>query len=352
MLKTQAAYIEQLGEPLVIANDVEVPDLQPGQVLVKLAYSGICHSQLMEARGNRGEDKFLPHLLGHEGSGVVQSVGPQVKKVKVGDKVILGWIKAEGMNVGGAKYKRGNTVINAGGVTTFQKHAVISENRIVPLPAGVPLDIAVLFGCALPTGAGMVLNTLKPTPGSSIAIWGLGGIGMSALLATRMFECKTIIAIDREDEKLALAKEFGATHTIKSGSDPTQTVKEILTITEGKGLDYCVEAAGLANTIEAAFRSVRTGGGQCVFASHPKHGETIKLDPYDLICGKNIKGSWGGDARPDADIPKLAEGFRKGVLPLTKLLTKSYKLEQINQALEDLESRKIVRAFLELDSSL
>ena len=172
----KAAILEQLNSPLVI-KDIEIPSLAPGQVLVKLAYSGVCQSQLMEIKGKRGDDKFLPHLLGHEGSGVVMEIGESVTKVRPGDKVILGWIKGSGLNVNGAIYKSyDGKNVNSGGVTTFNEYSVVSENRCTILPGGVPMDIAVLFGCAIPTGAGIVMNTLKPYTGSSIAIWGLGGI--------------------------------------------------------------------------------------------------------------------------------------------------------------------------------
>jgi S-(hydroxymethyl)glutathione dehydrogenase/alcohol dehydrogenase len=244
----------------------------------------------------------------------------------------------------------GERIINAGAVTTLNECAVVSENRCVVLEAGIPMDVAVLFGCAILTGAGIVSNTLAPSPGSTIAIFGLGGIGMSALMAARLHEPAALIAVDVEAEKLALATALGATATIDaSRMDP---VEEIRRLTNGRGVDYAIEAAGSARTIEQAFDAVRRGGGTCVFASHPKTGESISLDPYELICGKLIIGSWGGQSDPDRDVPLFAALYKTGKLPLEKLLTRRYKLEEINVALEDLERRRVGRPLIELDPSL
>lgn len=344
-MKTIAAVLEDIKKPLSIL-ELDVPSINPGQVLVEIEFSGVCHSQLMEARGYRGKDKFLPHLLGHEGTGTVVQIGIGVTKVKIGNKVILGWIKAEGMDVPGTRYHRGNEVVNAGGVTTFSTLSVVSENRCVLIPEGIPMDVAVLFGCAIPTGAGMVINHVKPNQGSSIAIFGLGGIGMSALMATRLFKCSKVIAIDIEDSKLEMAREFGATQTINSSRQ--NTIETIRELTNGSGVDFSIEAAGLTTTIETAFQAVRKSGGLCVFASHPKNGDHISIDPYDLICGKRIEGSWGGESKPDRDIPLIAELYRNGQLPLEKLLSRRYSLAQINEAFDDLENRRIVRAIIDM----
>ncbi|MBT3468950.1 MAG: zinc-binding dehydrogenase [Opitutae bacterium] len=340
----KAAVLYETGCPLVVENDIEVPKLRAGQVLVKLHFSGVCHSQLMEARGKRGDDPYLPHMLGHEGSATVLEVGPEVTRFKKDDVVILTWIKCLGADVSQTKYSKGNQIINAGGVTTFSEYSVVSENRCVALPEGVPLDIASLFGCAVLTGAGIVTNTIQPSSKNSLAIFGLGGIGLSALMAACLYECQTLIAVDIEKDKLELAIEFGATHVIDSSMEnPVDRIREI---TEGVGVDYSIEAAGLVKTIEKAFQSVRKGGGKCVFATHPTANEKIMIDPFDLICGKQIQGSWGGDSIPEEDIPKFAQLYRDGKLPLEKLLTRRYSLDQINEALDDLEQRKVGRPLI------
>ncbi len=342
----KAAVLYKTGEPLIIEDDIEIPELMRGQVLVKVAFSGVCHSQLNEVRGARGEDKFLPHMLGHEGAGTVINTGEGVAKVKAGDRVVLGWIKGEGMDVRGTIYKKNGVVINAGAVTTFSNYTVVSENRCVKLPFDFPLDCAVLFGCAMPTGAGIVMNQLQPEKDAVVAIFGLGGVGLSALIALGLYNCSKIIAVDVEDEKLKLAGDFGATHTINaSRQDPAE---EINRITGGRGADYSIEASGLTGTIETAFCAVRKFGGLCVFASHPESGSKIRLDPFDLICGKRIEGSWGGASKPDRDIPKLAALYMEGKLPLDRLLCNRYDLESINRALDDLENRKVARPLIEM----
>lgn len=351
-LQMKAAVLVQTRQPLEIVSGIALPAPQRGQVLVKLAYSGVCHSQLMEVRGARGPDAYLPHLLGHEGSAKVLAIGEGVSKVAPGDMVILGWIKGAGLDGGGVRYECGcsDHVINAGAVTTFNEYAVVSENRIVPLPAGVPLDVAVLFGCALPTGAGIVTNDVKPASGSTMAIFGLGGIGMSALMATMLYGCAKVIAVDVSSEKLELSRSFGASDVIDATRvDPVEAIRAL---TNGIGVDYAIEASGLGAVTEQAFSSVRRGGGTCVFASHPAHGTRITIDPYELICGKQIRGSWGGGTDPDRDIPRLAELYLAGKLPLEKLLTHRYRLDQINQALDDMEHQRVGRPLIEIDASL
>lgn len=342
-MQAKAAILCTLGAALKI-DTIELPPPEAGQVTVEVAFSGVCHSQLMEARGKRGDDPYLPHLLGHEGSGTVIAVGEGVTKVNIGDKVVLGWIKGSGMNVAGPKLRQGDHVINAGAVTTFATRTIVSENRLVRLPEGIPMDLAVLFGCAILTGAGIVCNQIKPAPGSTVAVFGLGGIGISALMALGLFDCSTVIAVDIEDAKLELARECGATHTINSSR--TEVAREIARLTHDRGVDYSIEASGSIASIETAFESVRKFGGLCVFASHPPAGEKIALHPHDLISGKRIEGSWGGGCDPDVDIPKFASLYLAGKLPLQKLLGKRYRLDQVNEALDDLEQRKITRALL------
>lgn len=346
-MTTRAAVLEMPGNPLVIKS-VELPELLPGQVLVKVFFSGVCRSQLMEARGNRGPDAWLPHLLGHEGSGEVLDVGEGVSKVRPGDQVILGWVKGEGLDAPGAKYLCNGQTINSGRVTTFSNHTIVSESRLVKKPTSLSLDVAVLFGCALPTGAGMVFNELRPAAGSTVVVLGLGGIGLSALMALRAFECKDVIAIDLSDEKLALARDFGATHVLNPLRD--KIIDQVLELTAA-GADACVESAGTVASIEMGFALIRKGGGKLLFASHPAEGETIRLAPHDLISGKQIAGSWGGASMPDRDIPRMFQIFGDGNVPLSRLLTKRYRLEEINQALDDLEAGTVFRPLIVMDHS-
>jgi len=346
----KAAVLSRLDEPLEIVSGLEWGALERGQVLVRLAYSGVCHSQVMEARGRRGPDVHLPHLLGHEGTGEVVEVGPDVTKVRAGERVVLGWIRGRGLEGGPTRYRAGDREINAGAVTTFNEMAVVSENRLVPLPDGVPLDVGVMLGCAVPTGSGILVNEIVPEAGSSLAVFGLGGIGMSALMATRLFDCAAVVAVDVSADKLALAKEFGASHVVDaSQQNPVERIREI---TGGPGVDYAVEASGHARVIEQALDAVRKGGGLCVFASHPRSGDRISIDPHDLISGKRIRGSWGGRSAPDEALPRFATLYREGRLPLERLITKRYALDGVNEALDDLEAGRVGRPLIEIDPSL
>ena len=340
----RAAVLEQLNHPLAI-RDLELPQLLLGQVLVKVFFSGVCRSQLMEVRGGRGKDPWLPPLLGPEGSGEVLAIGQGVTKVRPGDEVILGWLKGQGLDAPGAKFSCNGQVINSGSVTTFSNYTVVAENRLVKKPDGLALDVAVLFGCALPTGGGMVFNELKPLIGSTIVILGLGGVGLSALIALREFKCKLIIAVDFSDQKLALAEEFGATHVL----NPTDKDVLDLVIQLTGGVDYCIESAGTVNSIELGFALIRRGGGKMLFASHPPEGEVIKLAPHELISGKQIAGSWGGNSMPDIDIPRMYQTFLNTNVSLDRLLTKRYSLEEINLALDDLDAGRVFRPLIVMD---
>ena len=346
MIKTiHAAVLEDLKKDLVI-KEIQPTALLFGQVLIKVMFSGVCRSQLMEARGGRGEDNWLPHLLGHEGSGIVQEIGEGVTKVKKGDEVILGWLKGDGVEGLGAKYRCGNQIINSGRVTTFSNYSIVSENRLVKKPKALAFDVAVLFGCALPTGAGMVLNELKPATDLSVVVLGLGGIGLSALMALKALKVKMIIAIDISNEKLALAKELGATHIFNSKDNGFEN--QILDLTDG-GAHRCIESGGQIATIELGFSLIRNNGGKIIFASHPPNGEKIKISPHELISGKSIAGSWGGATNPDQDIPVMYDLFVKSNAPLDTLITKRYKLKQINEALDDLEAGRVFRPLIVME---
>lgn len=348
-MKTTAAVLTAVNQPLRLM-ELEIPDLCSGQVLVQIACSGLCRSQLMEVTGQRGTDKYLPHLLGHEGAGQVMAVGAGVTKVKPGDPVILTWIKAQGLDVPGPRYRFENEVINAGPVTTFSAFSIVAENRCVLLPPGIPLDIAALFGCAVPTGAGMVFNSLRPLPTDTLAVFGLGGVGLSALLGACARACAKIIAVDVVPAKLALAAQLGATAYINAHTE--NVLERIGVLTNGRGVDYAVEACGQTRTIEMAFQSVRKNGGLCVFASHPPQGERICIDPFDLICGKQLRGSWGGESQPDRDAPQWADLYLRGKLPLDRLISHRFPLAQINQAMALLQDGTAERIIIEMDADL
>jgi S-(hydroxymethyl)glutathione dehydrogenase / alcohol dehydrogenase len=234
--------------------------------------------------------------------------------------------------------------VNSGAISTFMKRTVTCENRVTPLPEGMPLREAALLGCAIPTGAGIVFNNLEVKKGESVVIFGAGGVGLSALIAAASIGASPLIVVDIVPDKLEKAKSLGATHTIDARTgDPLATIREL---TGGQGAHYAIEASGAPVAMEAAFEAVKNGGGRCVIAGNAEHGKTMRLNPFSLIAGKRIAGSWGGESRPDADIPRYTELFKAGRLPLSELITAEYSLADINRAFDDLEAGKVARALV------
>jgi S-(hydroxymethyl)glutathione dehydrogenase / alcohol dehydrogenase len=344
-MKMKAAILYKQNEPLKI-EEILVPELKEGQVLVNISASGLCHTQLNEITGKKGPDKYLPHTLGHEGAGIVEEIGPGVTKVKKGDHVVLSWIKGKGINAAPPVYMNGEKRINCGQLSTFNEYTVTAENRVTAIDKKMPLDIAALLGCAISTGMGSVINLAKLKKGNSIAVFGAGGIGLSAICAAEIFGASKIIAIDVQKVKLEKAKEFGATHLINARDvDVVAAIKEI---TDGVGVDFAIESAGRRETMEQAFQSVKNGGGKAIVVGNLPPGEKIAIDPFALICGKEIVGSWGGGTDPDRDTPMYVDLYLSGKLKLDKMLTHNFKLDQINQAFKVLESGEAGRVLIDL----
>ncbi len=274
-MRTLAAVLVEVNRPLELA-DLEVPALKPGQVLVEIAFSGVCHTQVLECRGYRGEDRYLPHCLGHEGSGVILETGLGVAKVRAGDRVILSWIKGSGADVPGTVYNWAGRKVNAGGITTFGRHAILAENRVTPLPQGVSMAQAALLGCAVPTGVGVVFNTAQPRPGQSLVVFGAGGVGLCAVAGAAVAGCTPVIAVDVRRDKLALAEHVGATCRINAAE--TDPVQELQRMCPG-GVDYAIEATGRPAVMRQALLSVRSQGGVAVVVGNARHGERLEIDP-------------------------------------------------------------------------
>jgi S-(hydroxymethyl)glutathione dehydrogenase/alcohol dehydrogenase len=332
-MKTEAAVLVELGQPLVMA-ELEVPALRPGQVLVEVVASGVCHTQILEARGYRGEDRFLPHCLGHEGMARVLEVGEGVHKVAPGDQVILSWIKGSGHNVPGSVYGWGERQVNAGAVTTFMRHAVVSENRVTAVPEGLDRADAALLGCAAATGLGAVLNTAAARAGDSLVVFGTGGIGSCAVAAAAAAGCAPIIGVDVMASKLKLARQMGATHTVDGAA--TDPVARVFEICPG-GADHAIEASGRPEAMAQALRSVRPQGGAAVVIGNARFGEMLTIDPQQLNQGKQLKGTWGGDSAPDSDFRRYAALLAAGRLDFKPLRSEPYPLSAVNRALDDLE---------------
>lgn len=343
-MKTLAAILVETGRPLEL-GELEIPVLKPGQALVEIAFSGVCHTQLLESRGHRGKDAFLPHCLGHEGSGRVLEVGPGAAKIKPGERVILSWIKGSGAEAGGTVYRWDGRDVNAGPVATFSRHAVVSENRLTRLPDDVPAGPAALLGCAIPTGVGSVLNAARAKPGQSLVVFGAGGIGLCAVAGAKLAGCAPIVAVDMRADRLELARRLGATHAIlASAADP---VAEIQRLCPG-GADLAVEATGRPAVMRQALTCVRPQGGAAVVVGNARSGETLEIDPKQLNLGKRLIGTWGGDNAPDVDFPRYCGWLASGTLDVGPLLSPPYPLARINEALDDLESGRAARPLIEM----
>lgn len=335
-MKTSAGVLYESNKSLII-EEIDIPHLKKGQLLIKMLATGVCRAQVNERKALKGPDLFLPHLMGHEGVGEVIEIGEGVSKAKKGDYVVLTWIKGRGLEGGASEYSKGKITIHAGPITTFSRYSVISENRVVVIPRDIPPDIASILGCAVPTGIGIVKNTLGVTRGSSIGIFGAGGVGSSSILGAVMVGCKTIIAIDVTQEKLDFAKHLGATHTINAKEE--HVLEKIKKISKQNGLDYAIEAAGIKQAMETAFESLNDKG-KFAIAGNLKKGETISIVPYDLIKGKSIMGSWGGESDIDSDIPYYAQRYLDRTLHIERLISKTYSLSQVNEALDAVEQNK------------
>ena len=346
-MKTEAAVLVETGKPLELVS-LEIPPLSRGQCLVEVAYSGACHTQILEARGRRGEDPWLPHCLGHEASGIVLEVGDGVTRASPGDRVALSWIKANGLEAGGSTYDWNGKTVNAGAVTTFQRHTVVSENRVTVLPDGLEMTQAILLGCALPTGMGAVLNVGKPIEGEAVAVFGTGGVGLCAVMGAVVSNCNPVIAIDLLESKLEKARAFGATHTIDfSKEDATARIAEICP----GGVDIAIEATGRPAVMAAALSAARSQGGRAVVIGNAPKGQTVTLDPLEFNQGKSLLGTWGGDAKPDRDFPLFASLMTEKKIDVEPLLSEPYRFDEINNALDDLEAGRIGRPLIKMKDS-
>ena len=342
----KAAILIAQRENLIV-EDIELPtSLDVGQVLVKLKFSGICGTQLGEIDGVKGKDKYIPHLLGHEGSGIVQDIGPGVQTVKVGDSVVLHWKKGTGIQSAPPKYRWKGKDINAGWVTTFNSQAIISENRCTTIPDDFPKEEAALFGCAVTTGFGVVENNAKLKMGESVVIFGAGGIGLNIIQAAKLVSAWPIIGVDIHENRLDLAKKLGATHIINaSKEDPFEKIKEIL---KSRQLDVFIDNTGIPKIIEHGYEIVNQEG-RVVLVGVPKHGNNINIFSLPLHFGKSISGSFGGECKPDQDIPRYMELCKQGVWNMKGLISQRFKLDEINLAIDSMRKGKTAgRVIIEL----
>jgi len=326
---TLAAILVEQRQPLTIA-EIELPSqLDVGQVLVRVRYSGICGSQLGEIDGVKGPDRFLPHLLGHEGAGIVEAIGPGVKHVKPGDKVVLHWRKGEGIEAAPPAYRWNGKRVNAGWVTTFNEWAIVAENRVTALPSDADLDVAALLGCAVTTGFGVVTNNAKVSIGESAVVFGAGGVGLNIVQAAAMSSAYPVVAVDLFDNRLELARSLGATHTINARTeDAPARLAELFP----QGVDVFIDNTGKPEIIQLGYGLTKPAG-RTILVGVPKKGANIDIYSLPLHFGKVLTGSHGGEAVPQRDIPRYEALFRHGRLLLRELITRRYALSEINQAI-------------------
>lgn len=333
----KAAVLVKQNSPLEI-YEVDIPPLQFGQTLVKVECSGICGKQIDEITGRQGPDAYLPHLLGHEGAGTVVDVGPGVKKVKAGDRVVMHWVKGSGIDSPPPRFRHKDREISAGWVTTFSEHTIASENRLTPVGAAFGFDVLALLGCAVTTGLGIVFNNARLMPGQSLAVFGVGGVGLNVIQGGELVNAYPLVAIDVNDEKLQLAQRFGATHVINAEkTDVLATLKEI---SQGRNFDAVVDTTGATKVRETAY-SATANKGVTVFCGVPFAGEKISIDSFPLHFGRRVIGSHGGETVPDVDIPRYLELYRIGRLKLDELIGARFSLVEINRAVDSVRHGKV-----------
>lgn len=343
-MKTKAAILTALNTPLVI-EEIDIPPLECGQVLVEVHCSGICGAQLGEIAGVKGPDKFLPHLMGHEGGAVVLETGPGVTAVRKGDRVVMHWRKGAGIQSQPASYQWKGRTVNAGWVTTFNEYAVVSENRLTVISNEVDFEIAALMGCAVTTALGIINNDAEVKIGQSIAVLGCGGVGLNVVQGAAMVSADPIIAVDIYDHKLEMARQFGATHLINSGqSDLGEEVRKIVGTT---GVDIFVENTGVVRLIEQAYQ-LTAKTGRTILVGVPRHDQDITIHSLPLHFGKVLTGCEGGHTNPTTDIPRYLSLYRKGKLKLDGLVTHRFAFDRINEALDAVRSGEAGRCVLHM----
>lgn len=360
----KAAVVRTKSGPFVI-EDVTLDEPRAHEVLIKVAGVGMCHTDLVV------RDQYfptpLPAILGHEGSGVVERVGKDVTKVVAGDHVVMSYascgtcancLKGQGgycidlydRNFSGARPDGSSPCCDAAGQrlsgyffgqSSFGDYAIATQANVVKIPADVPLDLMGPLGCGIQTGAGAVINALRPAAGSSIAIFGAGSVGLAAIMAARVVGCTTIIAVDLNETRLALALELGATHAITAS---TAVVAEIQAKTGGEGVQYSLECTGLPQVVRQATDCLRLTGTCGIIGVSPL-GTEITLDMNGLLFGRTVRGIIEGDSVPDIFIPQLIELWRQGRFPFDKLIT-FYPLSEIEAAAHASENGSVLKAVL------
>ena len=340
-MKFKAAVL--FGKKNIKVDELSPGKLKKGQVLVKIIYTSICNTQIQEIDGSRGKDKFLPHCMGHEATGVVFKVGPKVKKVKENDKVCLSWLNSNGLNGGGTCYlSLKNKKINAGPVNTFSEFAIVSENKIIKLKKNDDLKKHVLMGCAIPTAVNSVLSNLKNFKNDNHLILGAGGIGLLIIFVLKQLKCKKIFALDKNSKKLKVAKKFGASKVILIKDNNEKILKNYQDF-----FHNIFECTGNSAIFHNSLSLCKAFGGKIILIGNYKNATVLNIDPWFLLFGRKILGSWSAKFNYDIHYKKYFHFFKKFNYNLI-FGRKIYKLDTIQKAIDDLKEGKIIRPLIRL----
>lgn len=340
--KFKAAVLFESKKPLKICS-LELPEkLEYGQVLVQVKYSGICGAQINEIDAVKGKDKFLPHLLGHEGSGIVKKIGEGVTNVSIGDHVVMHWKQNNSIQSKTPTYKFRNSKINAGWVTTFNEYAVVSENRLTTIPKNFDLKIAPLFGCSITTAFGVINNDAKLKIGQSIAILGTGGVGLNIVQAANLVSAYPILGVDINNDKLKMAKTFGSTDVLKFDKYFKHNFSKKFGTSK---FDIVVETTGKKEMIELAYE-MTSNTGKTILVGVPS--KKVNLYTLPLHFEKTLTGSHGGGSIPEIDITNYIRLMSYKKLNFKKLITHQFNLSEINKALKLFRSGKAGRIIIKV----
>lgn len=341
-MKTAAAILVEQQRPLVV-DEVEVPSLGFGQVLVDIRASRICGSQLGEVDGVKGPDRFLPHLLGHEGGGIVLEVGPEVRHVKPGDRVVLHWRPGRGIESRPPVYNWAGRRVHAGCVTTFNRLGVISENRLTVVPDETDFEVCCLLADTLTTGFGVIHNDARVRIGESVVVVGCGGIGLGVVLGAALAGAHPVIAVDLHDHKLAKAREYGATHGLNvRTSDWPRAVREIL---GGGQPDAVVDGTGNPEVLGQAL-DLAGPRGRCIGVGVMPHDRRLSLNTLPLHLGKVLRGSHGGESQPAEDIPRYVRMMHDRRFDPKGMVTHRVSLAEVNEAMARMRAGEVVHCLI------
>ncbi len=335
-----AALLTQLDSPLTLA-EIELLPPEFGQVRVRVLASGICGAQLAEIRGDKGNAGFLPHLLGHEGCGIVEETGPGVSKVKAGDKVVMHWRKGDGLESDFPKYLYEQKQITSGKVVTFTEQATVSENRLTAVPADTPVELCALLGCGLSTALGTVETEAALKFGESVLIVGCGGLGVNLILAAKLRGAGWITAVDIHKGKAHLAEKMGA----------NEFVWNLASLIKPR-FDVIIETSGVASAMDQSLPLLKSGG-RFIMVGQQRPGAPVTMVEANHMFqgeGKSIRATQGGAFNPSRDIPRYLQMHRNGLLNLSELITHRIPLSEINEGIELVKAGMAGRILVEMEA--